>query len=200
MSNMQYSCIDKQLEELIFILKENHPLMEMLEYIAELQLPNFYIAAGCVFQTVWNYQDGRDLNYEVKDLDVIYYHPGDLSIDTDMKYYEMIQEYARSHSIPYGVDVSNEARMHLWKEKKEGEKVLPYQNSEDAIGRWIATVHAIGITLEGGNIKVYAPYGLSDIFSRTIRPIKHSGNSKELYNKKVMGWKNRFSKLTVVEW
>ncbi len=200
MSNMQYSCIDKQLEELIFILKENHPLMEMLEYIAELQLPNFYIAAGCVFQTVWNYQDGRDLNYEVKDLDVIYYHPGDLSIDTDMKYYEMIQEYARSHSIPYGVDVSNEARMHLWKEKKEGEKVLPYQNSEDAIGRWIATVHAIGITLEDGNIKVYAPYGLSDIFSRTIRPIKHSGNSKELYNKKVMGWKNRFSKLTVVEW
>lgn len=197
---MQYSCIDKQLEELIFILKENHPLMEMLEYIAELQLPNFYIAAGCVFQTVWNYQDGRDLNYEVKDLDVIYYHPGDLSIDTDMKYYEMIQEYARSHSIPYGVDVSNEARMHLWKEKKEGEKVLPYQNSEDAIGRWIATVHAIGITLEDGNIKVYAPYGLSDIFSRTIRPIKHSGNSKELYNKKVMGWKNRFSKLTVVEW
>ena len=197
---MQYSCIDKQLEELISILKENYPLMEMLEYIAELRLPNFYIAAGCVFQTVWNYQDGRDLNYEVKDLDVIYYHPWDLSIDTDMKYYEMIQEYARSHSIPYGVDVSNEARMHLWKEKKEGEKVLPYQNSEDAIGRWIATVHAIGITLEDGNIKVYAPYGLSDIFSRTIRPIKHSGNSKELYNKKVMGWKNRFSKLTVVEW
>ena len=200
MSNMQYSCIDKQLEELIFILKKNHPLMEMLEYIAELRLPNFYIAAGCVFQTVWNYQDGRDLNYEVKDLDVIYYHPEDLSIDTDMKYYEMIQEYARSHSIPYEVDVSNEARMHLWKEKKEGEKVLPYQNSEDAIGRWIATVHAIGITIEDGNIKVYAPYGLSDIFSRTIRPIKHSSNSKELYNKKVTGWQNRFSKLTVVEW
>lgn len=200
MSNMQYSCIDKQLEELIFILKKNHPLMEMLEYIAELRLPNFYIAAGCVFQTVWNYQDGRDLNYEVKDLDVIYYHPEDLSIDTDMKYYEMIQEYARSHSIPYEVDVSNEARMHLWKEKKESEKVLPYQNSEDAIGRWIATVHAIGITLEDGNIKVYAPYGLSDIFSRTIRPIKHSGNSKELYNKKVTSWQNRFSKLIVVEW
>lgn len=200
MSNMQYSCIDKQLEELISILKKNHPLMEMLEYIAELRLPNFYIAAGCVFQTVWNYQDGRDLNYEVKDLDVIYYNPENLSIDTDMKYYEMIQEYARSHSIPYEVDVSNEARMHLWKEKKESEKVLPYQNSEDAIGRWIATVHAIGITIEDGNIKVYAPYGLSDIFSRTIRPIKHSGNSKELYNKKVTGWQNRFSKLTVVEW
>lgn len=197
---MLYCCLDQQLEELITILKKNQMLMEMLDYISKLQLPNFYIAAGSIFQTIWNYQDGRDLNYEIKDLDVIYYNSEDLSIDTDMKYYEMIQEYARSHNISYEVDISNEARMHLWKEKKEGGKVLPYKNSEDAIDRWIATVHAIGITLEGGSIKVYAPYGLSDIFSRTIRPIKHSGNSKELYNKKVNDWKKRFSKLTVIDW
>ena len=51
------------------------------------------------------------------------------------------------------------------------------------MSKWIATVHAIGITKINGNIKVYAPYGLSDIYSRTIRPIKHNGNSKELYDK-----------------
>ena len=39
------------------------------------------------------------------------------------------------------------------------------------MSKWIATVHAIGITKINGNIKVYAPYGLSDIYSRTIRPI-----------------------------
>ena len=63
-------------------------------------------------------------------------------------------------------------------------KIEPYKNSEDAINNWIATVHSIGITKENNQIKVYAPYGLNDIFSRTIRPIKHSNNSKELYNKK----------------
>ena len=68
------------------------------------------------------------------------------------------------------------------------------------MSKWIATVHAIGITKINGNIKVYAPYGLSDIYSRTIRPIKHNGNSKELYDKKVASWKNRFDNLNAIEW
>ena len=80
------------------------------------------------------------------------------------------------------------------------ENIDQYQNSEDAIAKWIATVHAIGITKENGQIKVYAPYGLSDIFSRTIRPIKHKGNSQELYNKKVASWQSRFSNLNIIEW
>ena len=53
---------------------------------------------------------------------------------------------------------------------------------------------------ENDNIKVYAPYGLSDIFSRTIRPIKHKDNSKELYDKKVASWQKRFEKLNIIEW
>lgn len=197
---MEYLSVDKQLEELVSILKKNSQLIKMLEYIFTLHLPNFYIAAGSVFQTIWNYQDGRDLNYEIKDLDVIYYNLDDLSVDTDMKYYEMIQAYARSCGFSYEIDVSNEARMHLWKEEQEGVKIEPYKSSEDAIDRWIATVHAIGITLDNGDIKVYAPYGLSDIFSRTIRPIKHRNNYKELYNKKVSAWQKRFSNLNVIEW
>ena len=91
--------------------------------------------------------------------------------------------------------------MHLWKmEHGQGEKVKPYKNSEDAMSKWIATVHAIGITKENNKIKVYAPYGLSDIFSKTIRPIKHDGNSKELYDKKVADWSERFNNLTIIEW
>lgn len=68
------------------------------------------------------------------------------------------------------------------------ENIDKYQNSEDII------------TKENGQIKVYAPYGLSDIFSRTIRPIKHKGNSQELYNKKVASWQSRFSNLNIIEW
>lgn len=98
------------------------------------------------------------------------------------------------------IDVSNEARIHLWKKEKNNVEVEPYINSEDAISRWIATVHAIGITKENDEIKIYAPYGVSDIFTRIIRPIKHEGNSKELYEKKANSWKKRFDNLTLVEW
>ena len=90
--------------------------------------------------------------------------------------------------------------MHLWKKINENKDIDQYKCSEDAIDKWIATVHAIGITKNNNEIKVYAPYGLSDIFTRTIRPIKHNANSKELYDKKVNSWKSRFNDLNIIEW
>lgn len=198
---MQYKSINNQLDILIYILKKNKELMEMLDYIAELKLPNFYIAAGSIFQTVWNYYDGKELNYGIKDIDIIYFDNNDISIEKDLEYYNIIKNYAKKRNLNYEIDVSNEARMHLWKmEQSQGNNLKPYKNSEDAISKWIATIHAIGITKENNQIKVYAPYGLSDIFSKTIRPIKHNGNSKELYNKKVSSWNKRFKGLTIIEW
>lgn len=198
---MQYKNMNDQLDMFISILEKNKELMAMLDYISELNLPNFYIAAGSVFQTIWNYYDNRELNYGIKDIDVIYFNNNDLSVEKDLEYYNIINNYAKSKGFNYEIDVSNEARMHLWKmEHNQGENIEPYKNSEDAISKWIATVHAIGITKENDQIKVYAPYGLSDIFSKTIRPIKHNENSKELYDKKVAGWKERFNNLNIIEW
>ena len=198
---MQFKSINEQLETFIYILKQNKNLMVMLDYISELNLQNIYIAAGSVFQTIWNYYDGRDLNFGIKDIDVIYYNNDDLSVEKDIEYYNLISKYAKSKNIEYEIDVSNEARMHLWQMKhNQGKKIEQYQNSEDAISKWIATVHAIGITKENDEIKVYAPYGLSDIFSKTIRPIKHENNSKELYDKKVKSWNKRFKDLNIIKW
>lgn len=198
---MQYKSINNQLDTLIYILKKNKELMEILDYIAELKLPNFYIAAGSIFQTVWNYYDGKELNYGIKDIDVIYFDNSDIRVEKDLEYYNIIKNYVKQKNLNYEIDVSNEARMHLWKmEHGQGSNLKPYKNSEDAISKWIATIHAIGITKENNQIRVYAPYELSDIFSKTIRPIKHNGNSKELYNKKVSSWNERFKGLTIIEW
>lgn len=198
---MNYKTISEQYETIISILEKNKDLMAVLDYITELKLPNFYIAAGSVFQTIWNYYDGNDLNFGIKDIDVIYYNNSDLSVEKDLEYYNIINTYIKAKGFNYEVDVSNEARMHLWKiEHNQGDNVEQYKNSEDAMSKWIATVHAIGITKVNDNIKIYAPYGLSDIYSRTIRPIKHNGNSKELYDKKVASWQNRFDNLNIIEW
>ena len=56
---MQYKSLYEQNEEMITILKMNNNLMDILNYIETLKLPNFYIAAGSVFQTVWNYFDKK---------------------------------------------------------------------------------------------------------------------------------------------
>jgi len=195
-----YNCIDDQNELFIFILSKNKDLMCILDYISDLELPNFYIAAGSVFQTIWNYYDGVSLTQGIKDIDIIYYDSSNLSKSDEKELEDKIVNHFYEMDLSYEFDVHNEARMHLWKKENENKYIDQYLNSEDAIDKWIATVHAVGITKIDGVIKVYAPYGLSDIFSRTIRPIKHKYNSKELYDMKVRSWCSRFDNLNVIEW
>lgn len=197
---MKYKTIYEQNEKFISILKENKDLITILDYICELNLPNFYIAAGSIFQTIWNYYDQKPLNFGIKDIDIIYYDPNNLSKESEKKLENKIIEHFKALNLNYEFDIHNEARMHLWKKENENKDINQYKNSEDAIDQWIATVHSIGITKENNNIKVYAPYGLSDIFSKTIRPIKHKANSKELYDKKAESWQKRFDNLNIIEW
>lgn len=197
-NNMQYKSIEEQNKLFIGIISKNKDLMNILKYLKKINLPNFYIAAGCVFQTIWNYLDNQTLNDSVKDIDIIYYDNNDLSKDSEQSIEDMINNHFKN--MKYKFDVHNEARMHLWKEEHEGIKIEPYKSCEDAISRWLATIHAIGITLKNNKIEVYAPYGLSDIYARIIRPIKHDGNSQDKYNKKAESWSNRFNNLKIVRW
>lgn len=197
---MRYKSIEEQNQKFISILKQNEDLMTVLNYIYELKLPNFYIAAGSIFQTIWNYYDSKPLNYGIKDIDIIYYDSSNISKDNEQELENNIINHFKELNMNYEFDVHNEARMYLWKKKNENKNIDQYKNSEDAIDQWIATVHAVEITKENNEIKLYAPYGLSDIFSKTIRPIKHKANSKELYEKKAKSWNNRFEGLSIIEW
>lgn len=195
-----YKSIDEQNELFLSIIRQNKDLMLILDYLVELNLPNFYIAAGSIFQTIWNYYDKKELNYGIKDIDIIFYDSNNLTKKDEKALEEKIINHFKEIALNYEFDVNNEARMHLWKKENENKNIKQYKNSEDAIDKWIATVHAIGITKVNNQIKIYAPYGLSDIFSKTIRPIKHKANSKELYDKKVESWKKRFDNLNIIEW
>lgn len=195
---MQYKTIDEQNKEFIKIIKKNKQLIDVLNFISTLDMQNFYIAAGSIFQTIWNYYYNNDLNYGIKDLDIIYYNPKDLSVEKDLEYYSIINNYVKEKDYNFEIDVSNEVRMHIWKMEHDGKIIVPYQNTEDAISKWIATVHAIGITIKNKKISVYAPYRLSDIFTRTIRPIKYKDNTKELYNRKAKSWQERFENLNFI--
>lgn len=197
---MQYKTIDEQIKNAISILEQNTELMDILDYVYKLELPNYYIAAGSIFQTIWNYYDKKPLNYGIRDIDIIYYNKNDISVDADIHYYNLIKDYCMKKGYNYEIDVSNEARMHLWQKEKLNMDVPQYINSEDAINNWIATVHAIGVTKENDNIRIYAPYGLSDIYSKTIRPLKHKYTTKDIYNKKAKSWSERFDNLNIIEW
>ena len=197
---MQYKTIDEQNAQLISIIKQNKDLIIILDYLEKIKLPNFYIAAGAIFQTIWNYYDDRPLNYGIKDIDIVFYDSSNLSREYEDNIENNIIKYLKKKKLNYEIDIHNEARMHLWKKDNEIQNIDSYKNSEDSINQWIATVQAVGITKIEDEIKIYAPYGLSDVFNKTIRPIKHKNNSKELYNKKLTSWCQRFENLTIIDW
>ena len=73
------------------------------------------------------------------------------------------------------------------------------ESSEDAISSWGSTVTCIACRLEEGKFKIYCPYGLDDLFNLVIRPVKRYF-VKEQYEERAARWKNKWDKLTIVEW
>ena len=68
-----YNCdIETQKQLLHRILSENKSLYEVIMKAQKLGLEKYYIGAGCICQTVWNYQNGLDLMYGISDIDIVY--------------------------------------------------------------------------------------------------------------------------------
>lgn len=193
--------IDIQLEVLEKILMKNDKLMNTLKKLEEYAkenpvFKNHYLGAGGVNQTVFNYYHGYDLNYGIKDFDIVYYD-SDESYETEDIVIKDLSE--RLKDVDVSFDVKNQSRVHIWYNEKYGTNRKQYTSVEDAIASWGATVTCIGVRLEDGELKVYCPYGLNDIFSMTIRPVKKDFE-KENYIKRASRWKDRWEKLNIVEW
>lgn len=62
--------LDQQLESLRTVLSRNDVLTKVLSRTASLDLPGWYLTAGCLFQTVWNVATGRPPDSCIKDYDV----------------------------------------------------------------------------------------------------------------------------------
>ena len=188
--------LNEQIKILERILLSNERLKEILIRLSESTLSNYYVAAGSINQTVFNYYHGYDLNYGIDDFDIVYF-------DTDTSYEkeDSIIKYVSSllKDIDAHYDIKNEARVHLWYKDKYGKDIVAYTSLEDAISSWGTTITCIGVRLENNKLVVYAPYGLDDLFSMTIRPVKRQ-YSEEQYKIKTKKWKDKWYQLKIISW
>jgi hypothetical protein len=51
----------------------------ILERLGGLNVPDAWLVAGCLFQTVWNLRSGRSAEADVRDYDIFYFDASDLS-------------------------------------------------------------------------------------------------------------------------
>ncbi|WP_053367655.1 nucleotidyltransferase family protein [Bacillus sp. FJAT-27245] len=184
-------------QKLIGIVEGNKWLQEAFSAANHI-LGEYYIGAGAVTQAVWNEISGYHPQYGIGDMDIVYFNGDDLTEEGEKSIETRIQSMLQP--FPFKIDVKNEARVHLWYEKKFGYRIKPYTSLEAAIDTWPTTATAIGIRKdEKGTYTVYAPYGLGDMFGMIVRANKVQ-ITKEIYEAKAFKWKSKWPALTVIPW
>ncbi|MER5746552.1 nucleotidyltransferase family protein [Streptomyces sp. NPDC002225] len=190
--------LGQQLDGLRSVLSRNEVLTEVLARAATLELPGWYVTAGCLFQTVWNVVTDRPPTSGIKDYDLFYCDGTDLSWEAEDAVIKAGQELFAG--LPAEVEIRNEARVHLWYEQKFGVPCPPYESTEAAIDSFAATTCCLGVRLDlNGEWRVYAPHGLSDVFNLVVRPNPVLA-PQEVYEAKAARWKGEWPELTVLPW
>ena len=188
---------EAQISLLGYILSLNKLLYQMIQKMADVGLPDYYIGAGCVAQTVWNYQSEYELMYGISDIDIVYHDAADLSYEAEDAVIKRIKQAIEPCAIP--VDIKNQARVHLWYKELNGFDITPYDSVESAINTWPTTATAIGVRMENDSLKIYAPFGLDDLFGMIVRPNK-TLITEEIYIQKVTKWSKKWPGLVIIPW
>ena len=202
------SLVQEDTRRLRTILENNSVIERILLRASSLQMPNWYLGAGCIAQTVWNSLHGFRLTQNIQDYDLAYFDSTDLSEEAEEKTIRKAQSVLGDLGV--NIDVKNEARVHLWYGKHFRNAIRPYRSIEDAIDSWPTTATSIGVRYEeNGNFATYAPFGLGDLLSMIVRPnrkqieyflARDESTSREVYTQKAEKWVRAWPKLVVVPW
>ena len=193
--------LNEQLLVLESILNKSKKIKEILrvleQYSKENQdFKNYYLAAGCINQTIFNYYHNYDLDYGIGDYDIVYYDE-DTSYEKEDIIIKDLKERLKYLDLKF--DIKNENRVHIWYNEKYKTNRKEYESVEDAISKWGTTITCLGVRMENNKLIVCAPYGLNDLFNLILRPVKIDF-AKEDYEKKVTKWTSKWKLLKVIKY
>jgi len=184
--------------ELERIVRADSPLMDLLCTAREINLPQWRVVAGCIYQSVWNVLTGRPRGTGINDYDLIYFDSGDLSEGAEKAIERSVQ--SRLPDFPAPIEVRNQARVHLWFEGYFGIAYSPLRSADEAITRYASATHAVGIRLlQDDQLDVFAPFGLEDILAMVIRP-NYALPNRETHDRKAARAKLVWPEVTIVRW
>ena len=185
------------IEQLEAALAQNRSISELLARFDEVGLPDAWLVAGAIAQTVWNLAFGKPAESGIKDVDLVYFDAHDLSPQTEAAHERRLRDLFRH--LPIRLDVKNEARVHLWYAARFGYPIAPYSSTEEAIASFPTTASAVGVRRRAGRFECCAPFGLDDLFGLVVRPNTRQ-ITRAIYQAKTERWRSVWPQLTFVPW
>lgn len=160
-------------------------------------LPGAWMGAGIIFQNIWNLHHGFPLNSHIKDIDVFYWQPEDLSWEAEDQVVQTLNKKL-SH-LEISIDIKNIARIHLWYEQRFGIKKQAYQSVAESIASWPVIGACMAVRLKDDKLEFCAPYGFNDALNLRIRANKVLVD-QNIYEDKAFKWKQQWPQLKVFDW
>ena len=162
----------------------------ILERWGTLALPDSWLVAGCLFQTVWNLQAARAPETDIKDYDLFYFDPEDMSEAGECRVQARIAELLSDLNIT--VEASNQARVHLWYEAYFGQPYEKLRSAREGIDRFLVSATCVGVRPG----EVYAPHGLALLYEGVLSMNPLSPH-RVLFDRKVSSYLARWPALQV---
>ena len=180
--------VDRFLDDIL----ANRNNRAILERWSDLALPDGWLVAGCLFQTVWNLQAGRAPEADIKDYDLFYFDAADLGEAGERAMQARAEAVLGDLGIQ--VEVVNQARVHLWYEADFGQAYAPLDSSHAGIERFLVPATCVGVRPG----ELYAPYGLDALYrgELAMNPLVPHRN---LFERKAASYRARWPALTIVD-
>jgi uncharacterized protein len=151
--------------QLIGLLRREPWMVRALEAVAVSGLPDAWIGAGVIRDLVWGHRYGSFDPTAVKDVDVAYFDPGDLTMERDLAAQDALGKLA---DLPW--EATNQAAVHTWYQQYfGGPPVEQFGSVHDAIATWPETATCVAVRQVAAGIQVCAPYGLADLLDGVWR-------------------------------
>lgn len=178
------------------IVRASPRLMYVLTVLRGLDLPDWWIVSGAVYNTVWNALTNRADMYGVKDIDLFYFDP-DTSIDADDCVIRHVEAVLPGSPL---VETRNQARVHLWLSERFGYPYPQLAGAAYGIEYFSSRTHAVALRLErDDSLTLHAPFGLDDIFSFRLLPNTRLAN-RQTYEEKAARQCALWPELDFIPW
>jgi hypothetical protein len=200
MNHLRYAGLPAatQAEALRDIIRATPLLVDVLERLPQLNLPDTWLVSGAIYNTVWNHLTGRPPLTGINDIDLFYFDASDLSYEAEDRAIKLAD--GAFAGLPLPVQLRNQARVHLWYPDRFGEPYPALSSSRDAIDRFASLTHAVAARLDGaGEIELYTPFGLDDLFSFRIVPNRRM-NNRATHEKKGERARSVWPEIVVEAW